>query len=85
VKVRVIRMGLMGRMGGMGLMGRMGHRRVLRRPVRRRRLVLRRVLHWWMSRVLAAANQETDTEPTEAQKEAGAAAQGAGSGRRLAD
>lgn len=34
---------------------------------------------------LAAANQETDTEPTEAQKEAGAAAQGAGSGRRLAD
>ena len=52
VKVRVIRMGLMGRMGRMG---RMGHRRVLRSPVRRRRLVLRRVLHWWMSRALAAA------------------------------
>ena len=32
-----------------------------------------------------AANQETDTEPTEAQKEAGAAAQGAGPGRRWAD
>ena len=34
---------------------------------------------------LAAAERETDTEPTEAQKEAGAAAQGAGSGRRWAD